>query len=82
MMSGSDKHVANMLGLEFHAVSNCAHSRGGPDTILTRPDCRSLKRIVGDGNCLFQSLCYIIAGSEQQHFALRTAIIYHICDQI
>ena len=65
-----------MLGLEFNAVSNCAHSRGGSDTILTRPDCRSLKRIVGDGNCLFRSLCYIITGSEQQHFALRTAIIY------
>ena len=72
------RQACNMLGLEFNTVSNCAHSRGGPDTILTRPDCRSLKRIVGDGNCLFRSLCYIITGSEQQHFALRTAIIYHI----
>jgi len=26
---------------------------------------------------LLQSLCYIITGSEQQHFSLRTAIIYH-----
>ena len=66
------------MGLEFVALSNCACDRGGPDTILTRPDCRSLKRILGDGNCLFRSLCCVITGSEQQHFALRTAIIYHM----
>ena len=47
------QQACNMLGLEFNAVSNCAHSRGEPDTIMIRSDCRSLKRIVGDGNCLF-----------------------------
>ena len=46
--------------------------------ILTRPNCRSLKRIVGDGNCLFRSLCYIITGSEEQHLALRAAIVHHM----
>lgn len=72
------RQACNILGLEFIAVSNCDRGRGGPDTILTRPDCRSLKRILGDGNCLFRFLSYIITGSEQQHFELRTAIIYHM----
>ena len=52
------QQACNALGLEFVAVSNCAHDRGGPDTLLTRPDHRSLKRIVGDGNCLFLALIY------------------------
>ena len=68
------QHACNILGLE----SSIASHRGGPDTILTRPDCRSLKKIVGDGNCLLRALCYIITGSEQQHFALRSAIVYHM----
>ena len=66
------------MGLEFSGSFNRGHDRGGPDTILTRPDCRSLKRIVGDGNCLFRSLCYIITGSEEQHFALHTVIVQHM----
>ena len=72
------RQACNILGLEFLAPSNFASHRGGPDTILTRPDCRSLKKIIGDGNCLFRALCYIITGSEQQHFALRSAIVYHM----
>ena len=53
------RQACNILGLEFIALSNCARGGGGPNTILTRPDCRSLKRILGDGNCLFRSLSYI-----------------------
>ena len=33
---------------------------------------------MGDGNCLFRLLSYIITGSEDQHFALRTAIVQHM----
>ena len=33
---------------------------------------------MGDGNCLFRSLSYIITGSEDQHFMLRTAIVQHM----
>ena len=29
-------------------------------------------------NCLFRSLCYIITGSQAQHFELRTAIVAHM----
>ena len=38
----------------------------------------SLKKTVGDGNCLFRSLCYIITSSQSQHFELRTAIVAHM----
>ena len=72
------RQACDILGLEFRGEFNHAHDRGGPHTILNRPDCRSLKRIVGDGNCLLRSLCYIITGSEEQHFALRTAIVQHM----
>jgi len=33
---------------------------------------------MGDGNCLFRSLSYIITGSEDQHLNLHTAIIQHM----
>ena len=51
---------------------------GGPDNILTRPDLHSLRSIVGDGNCMFRSLCYVISGSENQHFEIRMAIVAHM----
>ena len=70
--------VCNILGLEFWGEFNHAHDRGGPDTILTYPDCRSLKRIVSDGNCLLRSLCYIIIGSEEQYFALCIATVQNM----
>ena len=43
--------TCELLGLQFRRVFE--HHNGGPDTILTRPDCWILKRIMGDGNCLF-----------------------------
>jgi len=51
---------------------------GSPDTILTCPDLRTLKQINGDGNCLFRAISYTIAGSEEQHFALRNALISYM----
>ena len=47
------RQACNILGLKFVAPSNFASHRGGPDTILTHPNCRSLKKIIGGGNCLF-----------------------------
>ena len=70
------RQTCETLGLQFRRVFN--HQVGGPDIILTRPDCRTLRKIMGDGNCLFRSLSYIITGSEDQHFALRSAIVQHM----
>jgi len=51
---------------------------GGHDVILTLPKCRRLRSIVGEGNCLFCALSYIISGSEDQHSKIRALIISHM----
>ena len=64
------------MGLQFYARNRVRE--GGPNIPLTRPDMRSVKRIEGDGNCLFRAFSYIITGSESQHMAVRQAIIRHM----
>ena len=70
------KRACQQLGLQYHAPTRVRP--GGPNVPLTRPDMRSLKRIQGDGNCLFRALSYIITGSEEQHMAVRNAILDHM----
>jgi len=41
-------NACETLGLQFKRVF--VHSNGGPDVLLTRPDCRDLQKIKGDGN--------------------------------
>lgn len=41
------------MGLQFHGQTKL--SPGGPNVPLKRPDLRTVKRITGDGNCLFRS---------------------------
>ena len=67
-----------MMGLQFHGKNRVRP--GGPNVSLTPPDMRTIKRIMGDSNCLFRSLAYIITGSEDQHMAIRTAILEHMID--
>jgi len=66
----------DFLGLQFHCKNGV--SPGGPDVPLTPPDQRAIKHIVLDGNCFFRSICYIVTGSEEQHMAIRTAIVNHM----
>ena len=50
-LSMRQRDVCETLGLQFRRAFQ--HQDGGPDTILTRPDCHTLRKIVGDGNvCL------------------------------
>ena len=51
---------------------------GGPHVILKRP--RTVKSILGDGNCLFRSFSYIITGSEEQYRRVREVILNHMVD--
>jgi len=61
------RQTCDLLGIQF--VRPFWQQDGGSHVILTGPDSScSLKSIGGDGNCLFQALCYIISGSEDQHF--------------
>ena len=53
-------------------------SPGSGNMPLTCPDKNKIKTIVGDGNCMFRSLSYIITGSQAQHERLRTKIIQHM----
>ena len=70
------KRACQQLGLQYHAPTRVRP--GGPNVPLTHPDMRSLKRIQGDGNCLFRALSYIITGCEEQHMAVRNAILDHM----
>ena len=69
-------NACTQVGLTF--VRPFTHVSGGPDVVLRRPVTTSLKKIGGDGNCLFRSLCYIITGSQAQHYELRSAIVAHM----
>ena len=62
--------------LELHFVCDNRTTPGGPDVRLTHP--ASMRRVSGDGNCLFRALCYIITGSDGQHLLLRRRIIEHM----
>ena len=70
------RSVSAMLGLQF--VRKNRVRPGGPNVSLTPPDMRTVKHITGDGNCLFCSFAYLMTGSEDQHMAVRTAILQHM----
>jgi len=40
--------------------------------VLTHP-C-TIKKIIGDGNCLFRAFYYIVTGTEEQHLIIRENI--------
>ena len=51
---------------------------GSGERPLTRPDMRRVKRVKGDGNCMFRALSLVVTGSEDQHHAIRTRIVQHM----
>ena len=55
-------------------------SRRGHDVPLGPPELSTLKSIVGDGNCMFRALSYLVTGSEEQHGAVRNRIVQHMKD--
>lgn len=68
------RNTCAVLGLDF--VRSNRVSSGGSNINLTRP--KNIKRIQGDGNCLFRSFSYLITGSEMQFKAVRRAIVNHM----
>ena len=66
--------ACNLIGLQF--VSRCDLDGCGPNVPWTRP--RRVRHILGDGNCLFHSLSYIITGTESQHLQVREALLNHL----
>ena len=57
-------------------MSTCDLQGGGPNVPLTRP--RRVRHILGDGNCFFCSLSYIITGTEDQHLQVREVLLNHL----
>ena len=66
--------ACNLTGLRF--VSTCDLKGGGPNVPLTCP--RRVRHILGDVNCLFCSLSYIITGTEDQHLQVREVLLNHL----
>jgi hypothetical protein len=64
------------LGLQY--CTQTPVRPGGPAVPLTRPDMRSVRRVQGDGNCLFRAFSYILTGSADQHIGVRHAILDHM----
>ena len=61
------------MGLRFCRPNKV--TRGGPNVPLGPPDPCAIKPIVGDGNCFFRSVSYIITGSELQHMDVRRVVL-------
>ena len=70
------QQACTRLGIRF--VHSTGFQPGGPDTVLTRPDLRSLRNVGADGNCYFRALSYIITGSETQHMEIREGILSYM----
>jgi hypothetical protein len=66
--------LCERLGLCFVCANRC--TPGGPNVPLRYPT--HVHQIQADGNCLFRALCYVITGSQRQHFKLRSIILTHL----
>ena len=62
------------MGLIY--IQSSKTTPGGLHVPLTAP--ASVRTIMGDGNCFFRSLSYIITGCEEQHKSVRRAIVRHM----
>ena len=70
------QQACTRLGIRF--VRSTGFQPGGPDTVLKRPDLRSLRNVGADGNCYFRALSYIITGCENQHMEVCEAILSYM----
>ena len=66
------------LGLDFRKANGI--TPGNRNMPLTRPDMRRVRKIKGDGNCMFRALSAVVTGSQDQHDAIRTKIVQHMRD--
>ena len=73
------RNACATLGLRFEKPNGV--TLGGPDVVLNPPSAANCKAISGDGNCLFRTFSHIICGSEEQHMAVRLAILNHMASE-
>ena len=65
------------MGLRF-VCKNGVSDSGGPTVALRRPDMSTLKNTLGDGNCMFRALSYLITGTQRQYGGVCDAIVTHL----
>jgi len=70
------RSACQAMGLKFEKGNGV--SPGSGDMPLTRPDMRSIKRILGDGNCMFRALSRIVSGSQNHYAHMREKIVQHL----
>ena len=70
------KTACARLGVQFRTWNRMPS--GSPDMELTDPNPRRVRRIVGDGNCLFRCFSFLVTGCEEQHMEIRDAILCHM----
>ena len=68
------QQACRQLGLKFVCEHNCVP--GGPDIQLTYPS--HVEKMRGDGSRLFRAMCYVITGSQRQHYRLRCIIVEYM----
>ena len=76
MNSECQRQLCQHLGLQYRRPNH--FGSGGPHCVLTQPNFKTVRRILGDGNCLFRALSYVVTGSEDDHMAVRRAIVNHM----
>ena len=74
--SHCQKRLCQQLGLCYQRANR--FESGGPNCVLTLTNMGTVRRIVGDGNRSFRALSYVVTGSEEEHMAVRTAIVDHM----
>ncbi|XP_038064734.1 uncharacterized protein LOC119735105 [Patiria miniata] len=69
---GLQMRLCQQLSLPLVSIlpeCNLAHSAGKPASIAP---------IIGDGNCFFRTLSYLVTGSERFHGELRSLVVSHM----
>lgn len=68
------RQKCNILGLQYCRANRFAS--GSADSTLTLPS--AIRDTLPDGNCLFRAFALIITGTQEEHFAVRNAILKHM----
>ena len=72
------KRACTSLGVRFRFWNRMPSGFADVQVPLTEPDPRRVRRIDGDGNCLFRCFSFIVTGCEKQHVQIRNAILHHM----
>ena len=74
----AQKSACDLLNLRYRQPNKIAP--GGPSIPLKRPDLKTLRNTVGDGNCLFRAFSVLLTGTQHQHKQIRKTIVQHLIE--